>query len=353
MRDIRNLRLIPVIEVEPWRYDPDYDGDWSRAVARYGIVHSQPVGDTNWVRALDFRASELEGVVRKEWEEHGACSFYGGFAILDGEELIQEPQCCSCFQDLEDWDAALEEFDDSKFTIYIGHPWLDCARRGDWLECDLNEYGGRPFRFSLAQVPAALAGARAELELFRPHLYEATMRVFGHPRLAGLACQKLISYPHVDDQELDCLEVVAFFRPPLLALEQVRLVLEVLSRNGLYLEEQPLAHYGTEPSHGRRGSLEELWEASAGHRMLLRLSEDRPIYEIECDLESGQLLVRIKFDSQRELERFWNIVSELPGPFELAVSPADWISSILPGQYEGRFQPESIDDLVRRVHLEG
>ncbi|MBN9420621.1 MAG: hypothetical protein J0I12_34565 [Candidatus Eremiobacteraeota bacterium] len=68
---MKTLRLVPVVEMEPYRYDPDgYQDDWSQAVARYGIQKVKPIEDGMWVAALDFQRSEvLQGLVRVELDE--------------------------------------------------------------------------------------------------------------------------------------------------------------------------------------------------------------------------------------------------------------------------------------------
>ena len=102
MRDVKTLRLVPVVEMEPYRYDPDgYKDDWSQAVARYGIKRVKPLNDGMWVAALDFQRSEdLQGLVRFELDE-STHRLSAGYAIFDGEDLVQDPECCVWFGTLE------------------------------------------------------------------------------------------------------------------------------------------------------------------------------------------------------------------------------------------------------------
>lgn len=350
MRDVKTLRLVPVVEMEPYRYDPDgYEDDWSQAVARYGIKKVKPIDDGMWVAALDFQRSEdLQGLVRFELDE-STNRLSAGYAIFDGEDLVKDPECCAWFGTLERWEYVLEQSDGESFTIYIGHPWLNCVRRGEYVECTLDQTTNDPFRFKLDQLPGAMEQARQDLEVFRALLKDAALQVLGNPRLAELASNRLIDWPIVEDEDLDCYEVTAFCRPPDLSVDYLEKILSILSNNGLNFGEVHTAVFAPAPTRSACGTLEHLWNTFDCGQMIIRHCTDGPIYEIECDHQSRELLLKVKLKDQRELERFWTVLTQANWPMEFSIVPAVWFDRTLPEHYEERFLADTLKQLVEQT----
>jgi len=108
------LRLVPVIELEPERYG------------------RSPILPGSWLFPLE--ALKSSALLCQLLQDHFGAGvptalneigpFSGGFALMEGSEVLLLPTCCGDLGNLNDWQAAVIHKSRSPAILWIGHPWL-------------------------------------------------------------------------------------------------------------------------------------------------------------------------------------------------------------------------------------
>ncbi|MEK6234423.1 MAG: hypothetical protein N2C14_06905 [Planctomycetales bacterium] len=145
----RDVRLIPVMEIEPWGFSDrkspeaaapraEWNEYWRLCLVDAGLDHLPPISEGS----LFYEISQLEephvldAVVRRElasWDldedlstveklnENGS-SLYGGIAVLRGSQLVTYPGCCCCLDTIqEEWFALAASKPNEWTDVWVGH----------------------------------------------------------------------------------------------------------------------------------------------------------------------------------------------------------------------------------------
>lgn len=198
------MRLIPVIEFEPYRFQsaereiPDNGESWNEywrdSLADSGIVDIEPYGGGGWmiethkltVEILEIllnktcKASDEAGVNLDEM-----ISLSGGY-VLEVAETVFRPQCCGCLEDIESWETASAWVDAEEMTLWIGHPWLLVSSVDDrYLQIKRTAEYGEPEEPVVTivdryELKKAIIVAKEQLDLFRQVVLAVLPNVFPH-----------------------------------------------------------------------------------------------------------------------------------------------------------------------------
>lgn len=146
---LRDLQLIPVLELEPWQFSiherplpsgsaiemPEAWGRyWHACLADSGITGLIPLypGSRHvLVRELDGEETLLkilrtllreEGSTEAPADDEDVPALDGGLALFSQGELLVEPTCCSDLGNLSEWRSAAAYRDPEWRILWIGHP---------------------------------------------------------------------------------------------------------------------------------------------------------------------------------------------------------------------------------------
>lgn len=139
------IQLINVIEICPFRYskeeyelpelpDPRSSEDlherWKKAIATLNLnlkpinrgsyfVNIETVDDENLkiILKVVFEDVEVEGT-------DFLSLFNGGLILMENNEVLIEPTCCSDLDNLKDWQYIFENASSEWSQLWIGHPWI-------------------------------------------------------------------------------------------------------------------------------------------------------------------------------------------------------------------------------------
>lgn len=205
-------RLVPVVELPPGtfatesREHPDVSSAeepvawtkyWSDSLEDSGLSGLHAVSPASWfVLAKHLGTSELAIVLAKELSESSIPGFpdsdgeiedcleeaigalSGGYALVDGSEVLLEPNCCGDLGNLSDWREALRRDGAEWEDLWIGHPQLCFRLREDDAEIkETQEYEQpqhpRHFSVSAEKLRTALKEAAIEQEQFESKVRKA------------------------------------------------------------------------------------------------------------------------------------------------------------------------------------
>jgi hypothetical protein len=139
------IQLFNVIEIDPFRYSKekyeipelsdlsnseDLHERWPKAIATLNLnldsikigsyfVDIENVDDENLkiILKVVFEDSEIEGT-------DFLASFNGGLILMENNEILIEPTCCSDLENLRDWQYIFENNSSGWSQLWIGHPWV-------------------------------------------------------------------------------------------------------------------------------------------------------------------------------------------------------------------------------------
>ncbi|WP_437649903.1 hypothetical protein [Sorangium sp. So ce362] len=186
-----NLRLLPVVELEPGAYGSapqpgtspwtaeESDTYWRACLRAGGVVGVAPVVQGSWLVALDALNSPdlLHRVLQVHFaggvpaDLDGIDPFCGGLALVDDSELLILPTCCGDLGALDNWQIATEQRTELPEMLWIGHPCLTVWYHAPMLhireeaECNLPTHP-REFAMNPEALQSAVRQATRELDLF-------------------------------------------------------------------------------------------------------------------------------------------------------------------------------------------
>ncbi|MEM9215896.1 MAG: hypothetical protein AAGD25_16325 [Cyanobacteria bacterium P01_F01_bin.150] len=151
------IDLCPVIEIQPYQWSTrsppsvvgakDHPAEWSAyflaCMADLGIEELAPIADGSmFVNAFNVVKSPLmPRLLKRELSETGIPGYpddegredrhldhsdliaglTGGYAVISGDRVLLEPQCCCDFSNLNSWKILIQD-KPTVSTIWIGHP---------------------------------------------------------------------------------------------------------------------------------------------------------------------------------------------------------------------------------------
>lgn len=131
-----------VIELSPFTFDdeagPFPSGQqasyayWKRCLAAYGLHTIEPISPGSWWVPVDSLTPEYWRTIIHHTHEEGGYEdardlifpLLGGVVIKHEGAVLIEPQCCSDWSDLDDWEAILTHPQNQWKKLWIGHPWV-------------------------------------------------------------------------------------------------------------------------------------------------------------------------------------------------------------------------------------
>lgn len=148
---LRELRLVPVLELEPWRFStsdrpspsgtgPEMPEAWGRywldCLADSGITGLSPLRPASWhvpvhelgdqetlTKILRSLARDRSGIEAPA-DDEDVPALDGGLALFSEGELLVEPTCCSDLGNISEWRYAAGYRQPEWRMLWIGHPWL-------------------------------------------------------------------------------------------------------------------------------------------------------------------------------------------------------------------------------------
>jgi hypothetical protein len=197
---LQNVELVPVLELEPWRFSardrPRPQGSvleawhvyWLDCLSDAGITGLKPLRPGSW----DVLVPELDDGPTLE----NILILDGGLALFSKGELLVLPTCCSDLGNISEWrDAA--GYQKSEWRIlWTGHPSLSVRYDGGLLEISEPHESDMPSgRWAVAPVTLARAvdAAQAELENFAWRLEQALVNLGWEDRAPEVA-RRLVGF---------------------------------------------------------------------------------------------------------------------------------------------------------------
>jgi len=153
IRTIAYPTLVPVIELEPACFGnlPSPPAPWSTetaaaywqgCIAQAGLGHLAPIRPGSWhvtVASL-IEPSDIQAVLTGFHErfedlpdDELPLALNGGCALMDGENVVFEPQCCGDLADIANWEDAAAHRTAGRKQLWTGHPWLEARFAEGWL----------------------------------------------------------------------------------------------------------------------------------------------------------------------------------------------------------------------------
>ncbi len=160
MNVIEGIQLIPVLELEPFKFsaenrkspsgalcDPDeWFRYWSVSLADSGITGLQPLRHGSWhVPIVNFDDSNnLQRFLEKTFQDWGGIDSLSDpdcKPVLDGGLVLRcsssntfiEPGCCADLGDFRNWKDAVTYRGSDWQMLWIGHPWISVRYQSPWL----------------------------------------------------------------------------------------------------------------------------------------------------------------------------------------------------------------------------
>ncbi|MFP3598370.1 hypothetical protein [Chryseobacterium sp. SIMBA_029] len=161
------IQLFNVIEIDPFRYSKekyeipelsdlsnseDLHERWQKAIATLNLnldsikigsyfVDIENVDDENLkiILKVVFEDSEIEGT-------DFLALFNGGLILMENNEILIEPTCCSDLENLRDWQYIFENNSSGWSQLWIGHPWVFYKKENgmiqfsNYSDLNLNEF---------------------------------------------------------------------------------------------------------------------------------------------------------------------------------------------------------------------
>jgi hypothetical protein len=198
LQQIHNLRLIPVLEFEPgrfqtqayecphgtaWEYPNEWHHYWKNSLADAGIGDLEPYAVASWLVELAKLTPEniaiyLNKVEAIDPETNEAGSLAGGY-ILQADEIEITPQCCGSLADIAEWEMAADCQETTATMLWIGHPYLMVNKIDDRYIL-VTDDDGRHIKIDRRELRIAISSARQQLDNFDRMLLPAVLTVYPH-----------------------------------------------------------------------------------------------------------------------------------------------------------------------------
>jgi hypothetical protein len=170
------MQVIYSIEISPFGYTnqeyqlPDKSSRenpeawteyWYKCIVDSGIENLKPIKTGSFLVDIDsINDKNLSIIVKKEIEElfknlneeelnnieeYISC-FAGGIAIIEDNNLLIEPNCCSDLRGLSGWKNIFSNEEENWSQLWIGHPWIfykkttEFVAFSDYTELNLNDF---------------------------------------------------------------------------------------------------------------------------------------------------------------------------------------------------------------------
>lgn len=198
LQQIHNLRLIPVLEFEPGRfqtqayeyphgtageYPHEWHCYWKNSLADAGIYDLEPHTVASWLVEVakltpEIMAIYLNKVEAIDPENNEAGSLAGGY-ILQANEIEIAPQCCGSLADIAEWEMAANCQKTMATMLWIGHPSLLVTKIDDRyiLIADDDEC---QIKIDRQELKIAIVNARQQLDDFDRMLLPAVLTAYPH-----------------------------------------------------------------------------------------------------------------------------------------------------------------------------
>ena len=204
---LREVELIPVLELEPWGFSaserPQPSGSvletpegwaryWLDCLADSGITGLSPLRPGSWhVPVHEIGDPEtLEKVLRRHTRDVVGIEalsdveetpiLVGGLALLSGGEVLVAPTCCADLGNLSEWRAAVGYRESEWRMLWIGHPWLSVRYESRLLVISEPHESDSPsgrWAVDAGVLDRAVDAAEVELERFSRRLERVLMRL--------------------------------------------------------------------------------------------------------------------------------------------------------------------------------
>jgi hypothetical protein len=221
---LREIRLIPVLELEPWVFStverPRPSGSvletpegwaryWLDCLADSGITGLTPLRPASWhvpvhqlgdpetlEKILRIHTRDVFGIEALiDADEIPILS--GGLVLLSKGEVLIEPTCCADLGNLSEWRDAAEYRESEWRMLWIGHPWLSVRYEARLLIISEPHESDRPsgrWVVDAGVLDRAVDAAEVELERFSRRMERVLVSLGAEDgvvrlarRLAGLA----------------------------------------------------------------------------------------------------------------------------------------------------------------------
>lgn len=210
------LRLVPVVELEPWDVCPDrpWPPDvplavhWRACLDAVGLPCVTPLAPTSMAARLELLGPAgldlLVGIVERRSRDEDApgaplqpdhvCGLRGGLALEAEGALHVEPNCCADLGDWAGWRDAAARREPTWAMLWIGHPWIaarfDCGRVILSTPHESSDPpdppGDEAFSVDVTELTAAVERARLELVAFADALRPIVVARGHDPRVADV-----------------------------------------------------------------------------------------------------------------------------------------------------------------------
>ncbi len=158
------MKIIYSIELSPYSYSKEeyqypnksskelpkeWTEYWYKCLADSGIKNLQPIKTGSFFVDLDtIDDEELAIIVKKEIEkisedlseeelsnlEESVHCIEGGIVIIDENNVIIEPRCCTDLGDLSGWEDIFSKEENNWEQLWIGHPWIYYKKTTEFIE---------------------------------------------------------------------------------------------------------------------------------------------------------------------------------------------------------------------------
>jgi len=143
------------IELEPWNFakegrhspgkvsDTEWEDYWLACLGDAGITGLEMIQPQSWfVDASTINGKNLEIILEKALQDYDPDTppaeyincISGGLALLIGDTVMIEPECCGDLGDVQEWKAAASRLGNAYMDLWIGHPWLLTRSDKEWIE---------------------------------------------------------------------------------------------------------------------------------------------------------------------------------------------------------------------------
>jgi hypothetical protein len=198
LQQIHNLRLIPVLEFEPGRfqtqayeypqgtageYPQEWHCYWKNSLADAGIGELEPYAVASWLVEVAKLTPEimtiyLHKVEAIDPENNQAGSLAGGY-ILQADEIEIAPQCCGSLADISAWEMAADCQETTATMLWIGHPYLMVSKIDD-RHILITDDDNRRIKIDRQELKTAIVNARQQLDNFDRMLLPAVLTAYPH-----------------------------------------------------------------------------------------------------------------------------------------------------------------------------
>jgi hypothetical protein len=197
---LRELQLVPVLELEPWGFSArerprpsgsvletpeEWSHYWHDCLADSGITGLSPLRPASWhvlVRELED-GETLQKILRtlvgnnidleSPVDTDNGPVLEGGLALFGERKLLVTPTCCSDLGNLSEWRDAAGHRGPEWRILWIGHPWLSIRYEGNLLVISEPHESDTPsgrWAVDAGVLDRALDATEVELERFSRRL---------------------------------------------------------------------------------------------------------------------------------------------------------------------------------------